>query len=333
MLEGKRVFVLGSGSFSGSHFVDHCLDMGAEVRGINRSAETSTLFLPYLKNKRKANFTFFQCHLVRDTERILNLIQEFEPQYVVDFAAQSMVAPSWKDPVLWFETNVIAKVKLHERLRLMKSIEAYLRFTTPEVYGSTSGVVDETAPYNPTTPYAVSQAACDMSVMSFHKQYGFPAILTRASNVYGVGQQLYRIVPKAILCARSGRRLTMDGGGVSVRDFVEIGDVSRALSALLVNTQTRGQTYHITSGEMLSIRDLVSHIAQLTNKDFNHFVQVGEERPGKDLAYELSSTKIRKATGWTPRVPLINGLSKMVEWIDANWALLENLNWDYQHKD
>ena len=107
--------------------------------------------------------------------------------------------------------------------------------TTPEVYGSTDGGwIKEHNHFAPSTPYAVSRAACDLHLHSFHQAYGFPVVFTRAANVYGPGQQLYRIIPRALLSARTGESMQLHGGGHSVRAFIHIKDVVRATGVLLL---------------------------------------------------------------------------------------------------
>ena len=101
MLDGRRIFVLGSGSFSGSHFINHCLTHGAQVVGTNRSKEQSSLFLPYLDNPQAKNFKFIQAHLNDDLPGITEEIFNFKPEFIVDFAGQGMVAPSWIQPGIW----------------------------------------------------------------------------------------------------------------------------------------------------------------------------------------------------------------------------------------
>jgi dTDP-glucose 4,6-dehydratase len=114
----------------------------------------------------------------------------------------------------------VANVKLHEKIRQFPFLKKYVHVSTPEVYGSCSGNVTESAPFNPSTPYAASRAACDLHLLTFFKNYQFPVVFTRAANVYGPGQQLYRIVPRTIFFIKTGRRLQLHGGGRSVRSFI-----------------------------------------------------------------------------------------------------------------
>jgi dTDP-glucose 4,6-dehydratase len=204
-------------------------------------------------------------------------------------------------------TNVVSTVRLHERLRQFDFLERYVHVTTPEVYGSTEGWVTESQPFNPSTPYAVSRAAADLSLRTYFAQYGFPVVYTRAANVYGPGQQLYRIIPRTIVAAMGGQKLRLDGGGKSTRVFIHMRDVSDATLKVALSGQI-GECYHISSADLISIRGLVELIVDRLGKDFDACVEVGPERPGKDAAYMLDSSKLRTQLGWTDKVPLGEGI-------------------------
>ncbi|MFC1644116.1 GDP-mannose 4,6-dehydratase, partial [Candidatus Omnitrophota bacterium] len=171
----EKIAVIGSNSFSGSNFVDYVLKEGAEVVGISRSPEPDCVFLPY-KKRQNPGFSFYQFDLNHDLDKIVNVIRDFRPDYVINFAAQGMVAESWQHPEHWFQTNAVANVSLHDRLRKCDFLKKYVHVSTPEVYGSCSGLVKENISYVPSTPYAVSRAAADMSLMSFYRTYGFPVV-------------------------------------------------------------------------------------------------------------------------------------------------------------
>ena len=109
-----------------------------------------------------------------------------------------MVAQSWENPVHWYKTNIISQVALHDKLRKRNFLK-YVHVTTREVYGSTDkGWIKECFDFSPST-HAVSRASCDLHLMSTFKAYNFPVVFTRAANVYGPGQQLYRIIPRTML--------------------------------------------------------------------------------------------------------------------------------------
>jgi dTDP-glucose 4,6-dehydratase len=291
------------------------------------------VFLPYHWGpaERLKKFSFLRMDLNEKAEEIGRLAREQNLAWVANFAAQSMVAESWLTPVHWYQTNVVANVRLHEELRKWDGLKKYLHVTTPEVYGSCSGVVREDAPFNPSTPYAASRAACDLHLMTFFKRYDFPVVFTRAANVYGPGQQLYRIVPRAALFSRIQKRLPLHGGGHSTRAFVHGKDVAAASLAILDRGQS-GQVYHLSTDRFIAIRDLVAMIAQKTGSSFEKLAEVTEDRPGKDAAYLLDSTRAKQELKWAPAIDLEAGVDSVIRWIDQNLATLRTLPDHYIHK-
>jgi dTDP-glucose 4,6-dehydratase len=331
MSSDSKFLVLGSNSFSGASFVDVLLERGADVIGASRSAEPHPAFLPYRWSGRDRDFRFFALDLNRDLDAIMELIRKERPTYVVNFAAQSMVAESWQNPDHWFMTNVVSAVRLHERLRQLDFLDKYVHVTTPEVYGSTEGFVREDTPFNPSTPYAVSRAAADMSLRTYFANYGFPVVFTRAANVFGPGQQLYRIIPRTILFIRLGRKLELHGGGASERSFIDIRDVADATDLVARNGKP-GETYHISTNRIVSIKALVQMICDRLGAKFDDHVTVVRERPGKDLAYRLDSGKIRRELGWSDQITLEQGLARTTAWIDRFFDELKSQPMHYIHK-
>jgi len=326
----QTVFVIGSNSFSGASFVSYMLDQGVRVLGTSRSAEPNASLLPY-KWRDNGNFQFHQLDLNKHLPEIVSLLNDVRPEYVVNFAAQSMVGESWQHPADWFMTNAVSTVKLHDELRKLSFIKRYVHVSTPEVYGSCSGFVKEDFPFNPSTPYAVSRAAADMSLRTFHATYNFPVVTTRAANVYGPGQQLYRIIPRTILFILLGRKLQLHGGGASTRSFVHMRDVSDATWRIALHGRN-GDTYHISTNEIISIRALVEKICVRLGVRFEDHVEIVGERLGKDSAYHLDSTKIRLELGWQDQMSFDQGLEECVRWVQDNFDALKAQPYDYIHK-
>lgn len=327
----KKIAILGSNSFSGAYFAEYALRQGAEVIGMSRTPEPHQVFLPYRWSGRDKAFRFYPYDLNHHLDEIMALIRREKISTVVNFAAQSMVAQSWQHPEHWFQTNVVGAVKLHDQLRQCDFLERYVHITTPEVYGSTQGFIDENTPFNPSTPYAVSRAAADMSLKSFFEAYQFPVVFTRAANVYGPGQQLYRIVPRAILFARMGKKLSLHGGGHSQRCFIHMQDVSDATWRIMEKGM-EGECYHISGTEIVTIRQLVERICEKTGVRFEDLVEISEERLGKDAAYMLDSKKIRWQLGWKDQVSLDKGLDECIAWVDNHLEILRQQPMDYVHK-
>jgi len=325
-----RVLVIGSNSFSGASFIDYLLGSGVNVVGISRSSELIDAMLPY-RWRDHSGFKFQSLDLNKDLDDIMRLVNDFQPQVIVNFAAQSMVAQSWETPEDWFQTNVVSTVKLHNKLRHCRFLKKYVHVSTPEVYGSCEGSVFEDAPLNPTTPYAVSRAACDMSLNTFYKAYNFPVVFTRAANVYGPGQQLYRIIPRTILYIRLGRRIQLHGGGTSVRSFIHIRDVAEGTWQVALKGNI-GEVYHLSTPDMISIRDLVARICVRLDVKFDDHVDIVGERLGKDAAYILDSSKARDTLDWQDTITLDAGLDESIAWVDKNLDILREQPLDYIHK-
>lgn len=326
-----KVLVLGSNSFAGAVFVNEALNRNFKVLGVSRSDEKLNIFLPYKFNKNYENFRFEKIHIVEQFETLIRLIANFKPEYIVDFAGQGMVAESWNEPELWFMTNFVSKARLHDFLRQQSYIKKYIRVSTPEVYGSTEKKIKESFLYNPSTPYAVSHAAIDLSLMSFFKNYSFPVVLTRFSNFYGPGQQLYRIIPKTILAALTKTRLQLHGGGTSIRSFIYGVDVAKGL-LLAIDKAKPGEIYHFSDTQFITIYDLIVKIAKKLNVDANSIIEVKSDRPGKDKAYLMDATKASSHLGWKPQFNLDTGLDQTIDWIKTNLNEMKDLTWNYEHK-
>lgn len=329
MKKGKFA-IIGSNSFSGASFSAYLLGMGAEIIGISRSSEPAEVFLPY-KWISHEQFRFYQLDLNQDLEKIMAVIEESQPEYVVNFASQSMVAQSWNKPEDWFMTNTVAMVKLHDRIRKCAFLKKYVHISTPEVYGSTQGMVKESAPCNPNTPYAVSRAACDMSLLSFFRFHNFPVLFTRAANVCGPGQQLYRILPRTIFNILTGKRLRLEGGGSSTRSFIHIRDVCAGTLKAVQQGQP-GEIFHFATDRYVTVRNLVEITCKRMGVSFKDCVEIVPARRGQDAAYLLDCTKAKTELNWYPSISLEQTIDETIDWIKKNLSILQTQPLEYVHK-
>jgi dTDP-glucose 4,6-dehydratase len=327
----KKFLVIGSNSFSGSHFVNFLLDKKIEVVGLSRSKEINPVFLKYKKNFNINKFKFYKLDINNNLNFIKKVILNFKPTHIVNFASQSMVAESWLYPNDWYRTNVISQIKLFDFLKNLSFIKKYVHISTPEVYGNTTKEMKEHKNYSPSTPYAISRAACDMHLSAMYINYKFPVVFTRAANVYGPGQQLYRIIPKTIICALKDEKLYLHGGGKSKRSFIHIDDVVRATYKVAISGKLNN-VYHISTNKEISIKDLVNKLIKLLNKDPKKLIKKTKDRAGKDMLYSLSSEKIKKELKFIPEVKLDFGLNETISWIMSNFKILRKINPVYKHK-
>jgi len=328
----KKVIVIGSNSFSGSDFIGLLLEKQQyDVIGVSRSDEKSDLFLPY-KKRDLSNFKFYKIDLNSDLEKLEKILDSFQPEFIVNFAAQSEVAPSWKNPHHWFQTNAVALTKLVNMLKDKKYIKKYVHISSPEVYGSCSGIVNEDSPLNPSTPYAASKAAGDFSLFTFYKNFDFPLVMIRATNVYGAHQQLFKIIPRSIIYINKKKTIELHGGGKAIKSFIHIRDVSKG-ELLAMEKGNPGQIYHLSPERGISVRNVVELICKKMNVDFEKSTIIVEERLGQDNAYVIDSTKARNELNWQQQVSMEEGINGVIAWITKNFSDIELQPLGYIHKE
>ena len=224
---------------------------------------------------------------------------------IVNFMSKALVPESWEDPALWMKINAWGMTHLLEILRRHEP-KPFIHVSTPEVYGSSTNWVGEKTCFRPSTPYAVSRAAADMMLKAYWKAYKFPMMITRTANIYGPGQQAFRLIPKAFRLIRAGDKFPVHGKGNSQRSFIHVRDACEAL-LLLSKEGEFGETYHISTQKTHSIIEVVKLIAHQLGRNHEDCYEFIPDRLGKDHAYLLNSDKMREL-GWTDTITLKEGL-------------------------
>lgn len=327
-----KIAVLGANSFSGQDFVDLLLDDPShEVLGVSRSPERPALFLRYKSRPDLSRYRYVPLDMNRGMDELLALLDAERPEWIVNFAAQSEVGPSWEHPEHWFQTNCVALARLVNHLRRRDYLRRYLHVSSPEIYGSCSGTVREDAPMNPSTPYAASKAAADMLLGVYARQFGFPLLTVRSTNVYGEGQQLFKIIPRTAVYLKLGRRIELHGGGRAVKSYIHIRDVSAGELEILRRGRV-GQVYHLSPDRGIAVRDVVRLICERMGRRFEEHTAEVAERPGQDAAYVIDSSLARGELGWRPRVGMQEGLSRVVKWVEDNWSEISAQPLEYRHR-
>jgi dTDP-glucose 4,6-dehydratase len=327
-----KLIVLGSNAFSAQDFIDLVLTRtDYAVIGLSRSRERPAAFLRYARNPNRARFRFQQIDLRLGVEDAIALMDAERPDFIVNFAAQSEVAPSWDHPERWFDTNTVALARLVNHLRQRDYLQRFVQISSPEAYGDCVGTVTEDAPDNPSTPYAASKSAADMLLAVYAKQYGFPVLTVRATNVYGARQQLFKIVPRTAIYIKQGRRIELHGGGRAIKSYIHIRDVS--LGELDILRRGRiGERYHLSPASGVAVRDIVATIAARLGKALSDVSLDVADRPGQDAAYVIDSTKARAEFGWRPECSLDDGLGGVIDWVDEHWTLIREMPMHFEYK-
>lgn len=300
----------------------------------SRRPPINQIFLPYtfdVTHDSQSSPRFYTLNLNSGVESIRNVLSEVRPTHIFNFSSLCMVGQSWKSPCDWYQTNLVGQAALLEAIAQTSSIEKYIHFSTPEVYGSVSTPTTENWNFKPSTPYAVSRAAGDLALKVWYDAYKIPTVVTRASSIYCEGQHLYRIIPKSLLCGLSDIPLSLEGDGSSQRQFLHMEDVSCAL-LLLANLQLNNlESFHIASSEHISIRNLVSQCLEIYGKTIETAnVKHAPERSGLDLHYNLNDFKIR-SLGWTQSVTLSEGLKRVSRWLESNIHSISPDMMSYKH--
>lgn len=323
-----KILILGSNSFSARYFIDLCKKKKDKTLCISRSPQYDKIFLLNKKNKEN----FLRADLNKNFSKIKKEILNFNPEYIVNYAAQGEVRNSWKFPEDWYQTNFLSSSRLIEFLSEYKKLKKFINISTPEVYGSSKKLIKENNYYDPSTPYALSKLCLDLNLNVLHKKYNLPFIITRSSNVYGPGQQLYRIIPKTIILLKLGKKIELHNRGKTLRDFIHVSDVANFTYNCMVKGKI-GETYHCsTNKKPLQISLIVKKICKMMDKNFRSSVIYKDENFGQDYCYNLDSTRSMSVLKWRPTKELEKGIRETIDWIDDNWKVIKNLNLDYEHK-
>jgi dTDP-glucose 4,6-dehydratase len=292
------------------------------------------LFLPYADNKNLIYFKFYKLNINKNNDQnsIINLIKKNNIKFIINFSSQGMVHESWKFPVDWYRTNSLSVISLVEKIKKLK-IKNFLQISTPEIYGNTNKLINEKANMQPSTPYAISRATADYHLMAIKREFKFPVSFARAANVYGPGQQLYRIIPKAMLCFKINKKITIHGMGKSIRSFIHISDAVDAYFKILLFSKP-GSIYNIATNHFVSVKKLVFLIKKIMRlKSSKNLIDLTKkDRIGKDRIYKIDSHKIRSELQWKSRINLEDGLLDTLKWINQNFITLKKHKLEYKHK-
>ena len=329
----EKIAIIGSNSFSGSHMIDFFLgNTDWEIIGISRSPEYPSLFLPYLyKKKRSPRFRFFRLNINTQLSEIIRLLDRERPEIIVNFAAQGNVQHSWFNPMHWLMTNAIGISNLAFNLKDKNYLERYIQISTPEIYGLCRNYREDSNCYNPSTPYAVSKVAGDLFLMAMFKKFGFPVSFIRSVNVYGIHQQLYRIIPRTIIFLKKGVPIPLHGGGRAKRSFIHIKDVCQGIHRVILDGKT-GEAYHFSGGNTMEIRDLVKLICKKMNRDFEMSTEITKDRADQDPMIDLDCSRAKEELFWQSKIELYNGIDEVIQWISENWNEILKYPFDYVHQ-
>jgi dTDP-glucose 4,6-dehydratase len=312
-----RILVTGGCGFIGSNFVRLLLEGEPAVQVVNLD------LLTYAGNPRNlegvtdsTRYSFVRGD-IRDSAVVEELVADVD--WVVNFAAETHVDRSTKEPGAFIQTNVFGTYVLLDAVRRAGRRVRFLQVGTDEVYGDVAPGLfpDENAVLEPSSPYSASKAGGDLQALAFHRTFDLDVIVSRCTNNYGAYQYPEKVVPLFVTNALQDRPLPLYDGGTQIRDWLYVDDHCRAL-LLLLREGRSGEIYNVGANQDPEVTngELTRMILRSTGKPTSLIQPVQGLRPGHDQRYAVDTRKLR-ALGWAPSVDLEEGIRRTVAWYTA----------------
>lgn len=341
----KTYLVTGGAGFIGTNFIRFLQGKYKDkIKIINIDKITYAGNKDNLKDiKNKKNYIFKQLDIC-NKKSIKKIFQQYDIDYVVNFAAESHVDNSIKNPNVFVKTNVIGTQVLLDIAKKswevkdgFKPGKKFIQISTDEVYGSLgeSGYFNEETPLDPHSPYSASKAAADLIVKSYFDTFKFPINITRCSNNYGPFQYPEKLIPLIITRALKGDKLPVYGDGSNIRDWLYVKDHCRAINKVITKGEM-GEVYNIGGNNEKRNIDIVKLIIEILadnidkdDKRRHHIsedlIEYVEDRKGHDKRYAIDSEKIKGTIGWEPKITFHDGIMKTINWYLNNEKWLNNI--------
>ena len=332
------ILVTGGAGFIGGNFVLDWL-AGSDEPVVNLDALTYAGNLHTLDSLKKDAWHVFVHGDIGDTQLVSQLLKQYQPRAVVNFAAESHVDRSIHGPADFIQTNVLGTFNLLESVRAywndlpepQKSNFRFLHVSTDEVYGSlekNDPPFAETNRYEPNSPYSASKAASDHLVRAWHHTYGLPVLTTNCSNNYGPYHFPEKLIPLVILNALAGKPLPIYGDGQQIRDWLYVRDHCSAIRRVL-EAGRLGETYNVGGWNEKANLDVVKTICALLDEmqaradgqSYAEQITFVTDRAGHDRRYAIDARKLERELGWKPAETFESGIRKTVQWY------LDNTEW------
>ena len=334
----QTLLITGGAGFIGGCLVRRAVASG-QYRIVNLDALTYAGNLDSIPEEGP-NHVFVQGD-IGDQELVSQLLKDYEPSAVLNFAAESHVDRSIDGPGQFIQTNVTGTFGLlNATLEYWRSLDEqrqsqfrFLHVSTDEVYGSlgATGYFTESTPYSPNSPYSASKASSDHLVRAWHHTYGLPTLVTNCSNNYGPYQFPEKLIPLMTLNAMEGKPLPIYGDGLNVRDWLFVEDHCSALETVLKSGRV-GETYNVGGDCEQTNIDIVRTICRTVSEllpDLPHrcedLITYVQDRPGHDRRYAIDASKIKSELGWKPQTDFETGIRQTVQWYVENPTWVERV--------
>lgn len=310
--------ITGGAGFMGSNVVQYLLKKYPKCDILNFDKLTYCGNLENLHDIEKNPHYKFVRGDIADQKKVEEVFKEFQPDAVLNYAAETHVDRSIMQPKAFLETEIIGTYTLLEAVRT-HGTEKFIQVSTDEVFGSTEeGSFNEKSPFLPNSPYAAAKAGADHLCRAYFVTYHTPVIVTHSCNFYGPYQYPEKFISLGITNLLEGKSLPVYGDGANRREWIFTVDHCRALDVILQKGKI-GEVYNIGTGAEFANIEIAKKICQLleVGEDKIEFVK---DRPGHDWRYAIDHTKITRELGWQPEVDFGEGLRQTVEWYKNNKA-------------
>ena len=335
----KTYLITGCAGFIGSNFVHYMLKKYPEILLVNLDKLTYAGNLENLKSvESNPNYVFVQADIC-DKEAIQSLFDQYDIDYVVNFAAESHVDRSITNPEIFVQTNVLGTVNL---LNIAKNAWAvgddqykdgvkFMQVSTDEVYGSlgAEGFFMETTPLDPHSPYSSSKASADLFVKAYSDTYKLPVNITRCSNNYGPYQFPEKLIPLMINNTLRHKELPIYGDGMQIRDWLYVEDHCKAID-MVVRGGKLGEVYnvggHNERPNIVIVKTILEYVKENVDPAVGeHMMKHVADRKGHDRRYGIDPEKIKRDLGWYPETTFEVGIKKTIQWYLNHKEWMENV--------
>ncbi len=313
-----RLLVTGGAGFMGSNFVRYMARKYGDMKILVYDKLTYAGRIENIKDVLDGKRVFFVKADICDQEKLEKTIEEFKPDIIVNFAAETHVDRSINEPAPFIKTNVLGVYNILETLRKHDNT-ILIHISTDEVYGDRWGKdpADEETAFRPSNPYSASKASGDLLCQAYWRTYRVPIIIVRPSNNYGPYQYPEKLIPRTIIRALHGKPIPIYGSGEQVRDWLYVEDFSRAIETIISKGRI-GEQYNLPGMNEHKNIEVVKKILEIMGKPISLIIHV-EDRPGHDMMYSMKGDKIMRL-GWKPETPWEEGLRKTIKWyLENEW--------------
>ena len=315
-----HIIITGGLGFIGSNFIRELI--GEDVFITNIDAQTyagRTDNLAEIENKK--NYRYCKGN-IQDYDFIEDIFRKFNPDTLINFAAETHVDRSIKVAQPFIETNIIGTHVLLEVVLKYKT-KKYIQISTDEVYGSIDppAKFTENSQLKPNSPYSASKASGDHLVRAYNKTYGLNTLIIRCSNNFGPYQFPEKVIPYFISLALENKKVPVYGDGLNVRDWIYVLDFCRAIKLILEKGRA-GEVYNVGSNCEMTNLELTKTILKKLGKD-EDLIEYVTDRPGHDRRYAMDPTKIKKELDWKKEYDFEEALDKTIHWYKSNKSWIE----------